>query len=1065
MNTKLRTSLIAVLAFVFIVMAILSMTTFNAFAEGEYTRDLRLTGVSVTVDGKAYNDFCTDPAYYYEEASAGYLNLSEIGFHDVDAADKIVYTANYPNTTTGRTGEVSEYVCQSNEKGTYSVVSVNNSGDGQTYIPVGGFVLSVGGKNAANFAKVGDEIVLDKQVSVPQKAVESATKRVVVNSTNTTRSEAMVVYYDYQFGAKTGTNIYGTEVTCVYDFAKNTFVVNSFRNFGTGDDSGSDIPDNSFVLSAYGEGYRGLLVRNQLFAEGDEVKLVGFDYIRFGGTVYGEYDFVNPTKEENPKGMETESSPFPAYRGENQTIVYEYGWSYEGSTGTGTNVYGYEAAVNADGVVVELGVNVSKIPEGGYVISGHGKGRDFIRSNVVLGATVALDKVNKRYSVSTTLNSYFENLVTEVTSVVTQAQQRIRQLYDVDVELLQQKIQLVQNSVEELKSVKTEIEQKIEQGDLTEKQRLGLLMNYNNYQLQVTRLQNEITTLSAESKPVSARGVWHRPVETSYAEIDENVKMYSEIGINLVFVETLYNGYSAFRTSIADFSYNPRLDNVYADGDTKYQDYLTAFVAACNKYGVEVHAWVENFYVGTRNSVPVVANHPDWLLYNDDGTTVQRNEGGAYIFLDPANVDVQNLLISYYKDLFEKVDGIKGLNLDYIRYPVSDKAEDTGYTITAMQQFAAIKGMTFNETQLASREKMARKFSQLFDANYLVGGQTQADANFQDWIDFRASIVTNFVKRIKTEIKSVYGKMLSTSVFASFTDSYTAKKQDWKTWFANGWIDVATPMAYYNNPADVRYHTENMILAVGANCYFYTGIASSYSGLPAWQNKEQIEASYMAGANGYVIFCSTQIIGHPDVQEALKSGVNSSAAVLPHVELKKVLAAYFDKIIDRANRLYIPAEGMTAAQRDNLRAKFDEILAMQTSGAVNIHKVQSAIKSLYGGSSYAKGYSGQRLNQQLKEIVALLDTRIYAELITSGEWNPETQPRPTVTDTGIVFPSNPDPTPDPTPDPDPKPSETDKTYTLVIVLWCSVGVVVLSGVAAIVLVAVRSKKNKNKNDL
>ena len=588
-------------------------------------------------------------------------------------------------------------------------------------------------------------------------------------------------------------------------------------------------------------------------------------------------------------------------------------------------------------------------------------------------------------------------------------------------------------------------------------------MNYNNYQLQVSRLQNEITTLSAESKPVSARGVWHRPVETSYAEIEKNVRMYSEIGINLVFVETLYNGYSAFRTSIADFPYNPRLDYNYADGDKNYADYLTAFAAACNKYGIEVHAWVENFYVGTQNTVPVVANHPDWLLYNDDGTTVQRNEGGAYIFLDPSNTEVQNLLISYYKDLFDKVDGIQGLNLDYIRYPVSDKAEDTGYTLTAMKAFAATKGMTFSEAQLVSREKTARKFVQLFDANYLVGGQAEAEANYNDWVDYRTSVITAYVRRIKTEVKDVYGKMLSTSVFASVTDSYNAKKQDWKTWLSNGWIDIATPMAYYNNPADVRYHTENMILAAGNNCYYYTGIASSYSGLPAWQNKEQIEASYMAGANGYVVFCSTQIIGHTDVQEALKNGVNSSSAVLPHAELSKVLAAYFDKVIDRANRLYIPAAGMTEAQRDSLRAKFDEILAMPTSGAVNVHRVQSAIKALYSGTSYAKGYSGQRLSQQLKELVTLLDNRISTELIASVDWNPETQPRPTVTDSEIVFPT-PDPDPKPDPKPDPTPDEPQQTYTLAIVLWCAIGVAVASGVTAAVLITVKSKKNKNNNN-
>lgn len=64
----------------------------------------------------------------------------------------------------------------------------------------------------------------------------------VVDNTNTTRSSPMVVYYDYQFGSKTGTNVFGTEMTCKYDFDLNTFVVTSFRNFGMGDDSGSDIP-------------------------------------------------------------------------------------------------------------------------------------------------------------------------------------------------------------------------------------------------------------------------------------------------------------------------------------------------------------------------------------------------------------------------------------------------------------------------------------------------------------------------------------------------------------------------------------------------------------------------------------------------------------------------------------------------------------------------------------------------------------------------------------------------------------------------------------------------------
>lgn len=990
-----------------LVLAMLPLSALTAFADGEFTRSLSVTGITVTAGGKTIENVYSDPVSYYEEASSGYLNSYEIRYLPVGATDTVIYTALYPDTTTGRKGDgITEYVCEP-DGAQFIVTAINTAGDGSTYIPVGGFVLSMA---QADFANMGDTVTLGgSKLSIPTKAVESSSgKRLAVDHTNVTRSAPMVVYYDYQFGAKTGTNIFGTEMTCVYDFENNTFKVASFRGFGTGDDSGSEIPDNSFVLSAYGEGFRQLLVRDQLFKVGDTVKMVGFDFIRFGGTVKGEYHFVNPTPEENPAGMETETSPFDAYRGENQTIIYKHGWNYNDAAGTGTNIYGFEAAVNAEGVVVEIGVNVSQIPEGGYVISGHGTGRDFIRSNIVLGATVVLDEETKTYTVSTTLNSYYENLVTDVGSTITVAENRIRQLYDVDSETIEKYIAEAKVALDELKAVKERIEAGLDGGNWSEEERLSNLMEYNNYQLQVERLQRKIQTTAAESKPVSVRAVWHRPIEMSYADIEANIKMYAEIGLNTIFVETLYNGYSTFRTDSPEFPYNPKLSPSYAkDAETVYPDYLSAFVACCKEYGIEVHAWVENFYVGTQNDVPVVANHPDWIMYNDDGTIYQRNEGGSYIFLDPANKEVQDALVAYYLDLFKKVPDVAGLNLDYIRYPVTDRAEDSGYTIAAMEAFAAQRGMTFSDAQKADREKMARKFKQLFDPNYLAGGQTEADENYAAWMTFRTQTITEYVRRIKTEVKDTQNILLSTSVFASITESLGSKKQDWKTWFANGWIDIATPMAYYTDASDVLKNVTAMIQSAGNICYYYSGLASSYSGLPAWQNKEQIEASYLAGANGYVIFCSTQIIGHADVQEVLQVGVNSTTAVRPHDSLDKVLSGYFDAILDRAQRIYIPAGGMTQEQYVQLQAKFDEIKAMPTDGAVNIYKIQQSVQSLYGmtGTSYAKGYSGQRMVESLKELVTLLDSRISIALVESGDWDPEKNPtRPTVTEEGIKEP-------------------------------------------------------------
>ena len=983
-----------------------------AAQEGESTREVGVIDLSLTVGDKSINYLYSDPVEYWEVASSGSLIDYEIRYKTVGAKDSVIYTGYYPDTTTGRVGAVVEYTCEM-ENGQFVVTAINESGDGSTYIPVGGFVISLSSELYSDFAKLGDVVQLNTgKLKIPTKAVESTSgKRIVVDATNANRSMPMVVYYDYQYGEKTGTNVFGTEMICQYDFEKNTFIVKSFRGFGMGDDSGSVIPDNGFVLSAYGSGYRQLLAKLQLFKEGDEVKMVGFDFIRFGGTVVGTYDYVNPTKESNPNGMETATEEFPAFRGTDQTIIYRDGWKYKESNGTGTNVYGFEAAVDANGVVVELGVNVSKIPEGGYVISGHGKGRDFIRANIVLGATVVLNEETQTYAVSTTLNSYYENLVTSVELTITNAETRIKQLYDVNADLLRSYIDAVRIDLDELKSVKEEIELALEDANLTDSARLSLLMRYNDNQLSIEKLRRNIIVASAESKAVSARAVWHRPVETTYSDIATNIAMYKEIGINLVFVETLYNGYSSFRSEVVEFPYHKNLSSQYTAPDgTVYDDYLSAFVACCLENGIEVHAWVENFYVGTDLTAKVLQMHPDWVMYNDDGTTIQRNEGGPYYFIDPANKEVQDTLIAYYNDLFTKHPEIAGLNLDYIRYPVSSQDEDTGFTMEAMKGFYALKGKEFNASQLADRTKMYNKFKQLFDANYLIGGQAEADANYAEWVSYRTQVITDYVRRIKTEVKDANNIMLSTSVFASLSESTGAKKQDWRTWFLNGWIDLATPMAYYNDASDVNARVKDMILMAGNNCLYYTGIASSYSGLPAWQNKEHIEASYNAGAAGYVIFCSTQIIGHQDVQDALKLGVNGKTAVLPHSDINLILAASFADIIDKAGRLYIPAGGMTEEQMAELEAILNEIAAMSDDDSVAIYLIKNRIENLVKNEikNYAKGYSRQRIIEQLNEMVDILDARISMQLIADGEWDPEVEPqRPTVNENGIGVPNTP----------------------------------------------------------
>jgi hypothetical protein len=100
---------------------------------------------------------------------------------------------------------------------------------------------------------------------------------------------------------------------------------------------------------------------------------------------------------------------------------------------------------------------------------------------------------------------------------------------------------------------------------------------------------------------------------------------------------------------------------------------------------------------------------------------------------------------------------------------------------------------------------------------------------------------------------------------------------------------------------------------------------------------------------------------------------------------------------------------MTAAQKEALVAAIAELEAMPAETAVDIYKILKKVEALAknGVKDMAKGYSRQRIIEQLNELVEILDARISMELIADGEWNPEEiRVRPIVTENGIIFPSD-----------------------------------------------------------
>ncbi len=265
-----------------------------------------------------------------------------------------------------------------------------------------------------------------------------------VTAVNKGRGTNELIVFTSSYGASTGTNEYGAEVAVTSDgIAQNT------PKYGI---NNSTIPTGGFVASAHGtaltELCKSIVKGNYVVYNSADMTLEAYDsyqtYIaankkavsgaaigtlptptREGYTFDGWYDsngnkftsttVVSATSEftltarwtpvsvkvmfNNNGGSSsqpvasTSANGVNIYRNTDMLVVYDSGRG----TSTKTNKYGSEAAVNSAGIVTQLwaesatGTEDHNIPEGGFVISGHGKSSKWITSNISVGSRIEFD--------------------------------------------------------------------------------------------------------------------------------------------------------------------------------------------------------------------------------------------------------------------------------------------------------------------------------------------------------------------------------------------------------------------------------------------------------------------------------------------------------------------------------------------------------------------------------------------------------------------------------------------------------------------------------------------------
>ncbi len=774
-----------------------------------------------------------------------------------------------------------------------------------TFVPdENGVTLVCVGEDAVSFAgevQVGVSVEMDNITLQHLSAYYAVVGDVVitVDLTDGIRApEGVCAVYTPDFGKTTATNIYGAELTVVD--GKVTKVV-----VGQGD---SEIPENGYVISIHKDHkayYRAIRTKvgteAQLFTDGPAYSVTVIPYNAVNGV-----------------------------RGENQVIVYK------NVASTQTNMYGYEISVDKDGFSVEEGYQGNiKVPAGGFAVSAHGTAVKALEDAYTRGQTVKLDTANKRIIIINT-PELCVNLASDMLNEVLQSFEQAKKEY------LSIAYSDISASADELKNRLETAEKSILDGDMT---------SARDICAEVYREAEVLNYACIESRPAQNRAMWYRANEKSDDEVRATIEKLVSFNVNTLYLETFYDGYFIGYIDVDG------VEHAAANGS---YDALEGFVRIGHEYGIEVHAWCENFFTGYLNkdgtlSSNALKKYSDKLLKDSQGNEFYYyNEIATFVFLNPNDRECRDFVLDVYRKMIEKYD-IDGLHLDYIRFPELNYGKyDYGYNEDIIEAFRTETGITADPR-----------------------GFTDGSKNKKAWVEFRCGIISSFVGEVYDMICDTDpDTWLSCAIYPDRSYAVNSIFQDVKTWVDNGWIDEVFSMTY-SGDTEFVYNNAKMYADICRDkCFYSTGLAA-FMDTSRLNFAYQLTDSAKAGADGIAVFALSNI--SPDTyQYQITLGGFRDASTQLYL-CGDTVKAQLDLILALLDNSAILFPQLTDKDKQTLIAEIDKIYAsavLPDSASEKVAYCRDTVKQLDALKETVESIlpeASASVNQEIDDLIRWLE--------------------------------------------------------------------------------------------
>ncbi|SRR6056297_1854866 len=267
---------------------------------------------------------------------------------------------------------------------------------------------------------------------------------------------------------------------------------------------------------------------------------------------------------------------------------------------------------------------------------------------------------------------------------------------------------------------------------------------------------------------------------------------------------------------------------------------IEKLATTAEKVDIEVHVWMWSLLDGNPR---IIKNHPNWYNVNRNGVSSLEKPPyvGYYKWLCPSREPVIEYLTEQAINKIN-ISGVKGVHLDYIRYP------DVILPQALQPKYGLNQSHEFPEYDFCYCDVCRKKFKDKYGQDPL---KFKIPPQNNDWVNFRYQRVTNVVNKIADRVHK-RKKKITAAVFPTPKIARKLVRQNWPAWN----IDGVFPMMYnnyYNKPVSwIETASKEGQKALAGKFPLYSGIYANQ--LKPKEIIQAFEHAQKGGANGISLF-------------------------------------------------------------------------------------------------------------------------------------------------------------------------------------------------------------------